>query len=113
MIRKFLFSAPLVGLLISGVSLSATPVPQQEQQKRQADQSKSAAGKVSDIGSDKRSFSLAVVDASGKPRAMQFVVDGNTQVQGTVTVGTDVTVQYQPSTDGKNLAITIAPKNSQ
>jgi hypothetical protein len=106
MIRKFCFSAFLVGLLLLGLSARARPLLQQSQENRPAQQAKSVTGKVTDIGSDKKSFALEVNEKSSK-RTMQFVVDGNTQVQGRVTVGTEAAVQYQQSEDGKNLALSI------
>jgi hypothetical protein len=115
MIRKFCFSASLAGLLLGGLSAQARPLPQQSQANHQgeanrpAQQAKSVTGKVTDIGSDKKSFALEVNEKNSK-RTMQFVVDGNTQVQGRVTVGTEAAVQYQPSEDWKNLALSIGPQ---
>jgi hypothetical protein len=110
MIRKFCFCASLAGLLLLGLSASARPLPQQAnhptEASRPAQQAKSVTGKVTDIGSDKKSFALEVNEKNSK-RTMQFVVDGNTQVQGRVTVGTEAAVQYQPAEDGKNLALSI------
>src|SRR5580700_2038178 len=108
MIRKFLLSASLAALLILGVSTQAHTALQQSQSGQQADQSKQVNGKVTAIGSDKKSFSLDVNDGNNK-RTMQFVLDEKTQVQGRVGVGTDATVQYQPTNDGKNVALNIAP----
>ena len=108
MIRKVLLSASLAALLILGVSTQAHTALQQSQSGQQADQSKQVNGKVTAIGSDKKSFSLDVNDGNNK-RTMQFVLDEKTQVQGRVGVGTDATVQYQPTNDGKNVALNIAP----
>jgi hypothetical protein len=108
MIRKFLLSASLAALLILGISTQAHTALQQSQSGQQADQSKQVNGKVTAIGSDKKSFSLDVNDGNNK-RTMQFVLDEKTQVQGRVGVGTDATVQYQPTNDGKNVALNIAP----
>jgi hypothetical protein len=44
---------------------------------------------------------------------MQFVVDNSTQVQGKVTTGTDVAVQYAPMSDGKLVARNVSAQNSQ
>jgi hypothetical protein len=117
MVRKFLCSASLASLMLSGIALHARPI-QQEPQSKQRDpqtqrneQTKSASGKVTDIASDKKSFTIEVNDGNAR-RAMQFVLDGNTQVQGKVSVGTDATVEFQPTPDGKNLAVTITPRTS-
>jgi len=108
MIRKLLCSASLTGLLFSGVALGAQP--QEPQQKQRSTQnSKQANGKVTDIASDKKSFTMEVNDGSSK-KVMQLQLDGNTQVQGRIGVGTEATVEYQVDPDGKNIALTIAPR---
>jgi hypothetical protein len=111
MLRKFLCSASLAGLMLSGIALHARPTQQEPQSKQRNEQAKSASGKVTDIASDKKSFTLEVSDGNSK-RAMQFVLDGNTQVQGKVSVGTDATVEFQTTPDGKYLALTITPRTS-
>jgi hypothetical protein len=110
MIRKFLVGASLAGLMVLGAATQA--VPAQSQSGQESAQAKSVAGKVNAIGTDQKSFSMEV-DEGGSKRTMQFVLDGNTQVQGRVGTGTAATVQYQPSQDGKNLALSIAPQSSQ
>jgi hypothetical protein len=113
MLRKFLCSASFAGLLLSGIALHARPAQQQQPQpKQRSEQTKTAQGKVTDIASDKKSFTIEVNDGSSK-HTMQFVLDANTQVQGRVSVGTDATVEFQPTPDGKNLAVTITPRTSQ
>ena len=114
MLRKFLCSASFAGLLLSGIALHARPAQQQQQPqpKQRTEQTKTAQGKVTDIASDKKSFTIEVNEGSTKHN-MQFVLDANTQVQGKVSVGTDATVEFQPTPDGKNLAVTITPRTSQ
>ena len=111
MLRKFLCSASLAALMLSGIALHARPAQQESQPRQRNEQTKSASGKVTDIASDKKSFTLEVSDGNSK-RAMQFVLDGNTQVQGKVSVGTDATVEFQTTPDGKYLALTITPRTS-
>jgi hypothetical protein len=112
MLRKFLCAASLACFMVAGIAAHARPLPQQESQPKQRnDQNKTTAGKVTDIASDKKSFTLEVIDGSAK-HTMQFVLDGNTQVQGKVSVGTDATVEFQPTPDGKNLAVVITPRTS-
>ena len=117
MLRKFLCSASLAGLMLSGIAAHARPTQEKSQPKQRNDekqrneQNKSASGKVTDIASDKKSFVLEVIDGNTK-RAMQFILDANTQVQGKVSIGTDATVEFQPTPDGKNLAVTITPRPS-
>jgi hypothetical protein len=112
MLRKFLCFASLAGFMLAGIATHARPIPPQESQpKQRSDQNKTASGKVTDIASDKKSFTLEVTDGKAK-HTMQFVLDANTQVQGKVSVGTDATVEFQPTPDGKNLAVVITPRAS-
>ena len=67
MLRKFLCSASLAGFLFAGIAAHARPIPQQESQPKQRnEQNKSASGKVTDIASDKKSFTLEITDGSAK-----------------------------------------------
>ena len=122
MIQKFLLSASLAGgLLLSGLTLNANAQQppqqprqqepgQQEPRQQQNDQSKSASGKVTDIGKDKRSFSVQTNDQENSKRTIVFAINGDTQIKGQVTVGTDVDVEYRPSPDG-NVALVISPRS--
>ena len=112
MLRKFLCSASLAGLMLSGLAVNARTSQQESQPKRQTEQARSVNGKVTNIAGDKKSFTVEVNDGNAK-HEMQFVLDGNTQVQGKVSVGTDATVEFQPTSDGRNLAVTITPRPSQ
>jgi hypothetical protein len=113
MLRKILCGSALAGLLFVPVGARSTTASAQAQAQQHNAQSKSAAGTVTAIGADKKSFSMDVNDNSNTTKPMQFVIDPNTQVQGRVGVGTKAVVQYQPTDDGKNLAISVAPQNSQ
>lgn len=94
----------LLGVALPARSQSATPSSQSQAEAKQV------SGKVTDIGSDRRSFSVEVND-KGSKRTMQFVVDNTTQVQGKVTTGTDVAVQYEPMSDGKLVARNVTAQN--
>ena len=112
MIQKFLLSAALAGgLVLSGLTAAANPQQSPQQQPRQqADQSRSASGKVTDIGKDKKSFSVQTTnDQENSKRTIVFVINGDTQIKGQVTVGTDVEVEYRPTPDG-NVALVITPR---
>lgn len=111
MLRKILWGSALAGMMFLPVVRPRT-ASAQPQARQQNEQSKSASGTVTAIGADKKSFSMDVNDQTAT-RNMQFVIDTNTQVQGRVGVGTKALVQYQPTNDGKNLAISVAPQNSQ
>jgi aspartyl/asparaginyl-tRNA synthetase len=105
MIRKILTGIALVGFLTAVVPAMAHKTStQQSQGKQQA--TKSVTGKVASIGDQGKSFALEVNDGSSK-KTMNFVVDKNTQVQGRVTEGTIVAVEYQPSDDGQNLCVRV------
>jgi hypothetical protein len=112
MLRKFLCSASLAALMLSGTGAHARPAQDKSQPKQRAEQTKSASGKVTDIASDKKSFVLEVSEGNAK-HTMQFILDANTRVQGRVSVGTDATVEFQSTPDGKNLALTITPRPSE
>ena len=105
MIRKILTGLSLVGFLTAVVPAMAHKTStQQSQGKQQA--TKSITGKVASIGDQGKSFALEVNDGSSK-HTMNFVVDKNTQVQGRVTEGTIVAVEYQPSDDGQNVCVRV------
>src|SRR5258708_21464801 len=75
MLRKFLCSASFAGLLLSGIALHARPAQQQQPPpKQRTEQTKTAQGKVTDIASDKKSFTIEVNDGSSK-HTMQFVLE--------------------------------------
>jgi len=105
MIRKILTCLSLVGFLAAGVPAIAHKGPTQDQSRKQQ-ANKSVTGKVASIGEQGKSFALEVDDGSTK-RTMNFVLDKNTQVEGRVTQGTIVAVEYQPSNDGQNLCVRV------
>lgn len=112
MLGKILCASALAGLMLCPIVSRAQPAGAQPQAQSQNEQSKSAAGTVTAIGTDKKSFSMDVNDSNAN-KTMQFVIDNNTQVQGRVGIGTKAIVQYQPTNDGKNLALTVAPQSGQ
>jgi hypothetical protein len=78
----------------------------QSQPAQQTRVTKTVAGKIASIGSDGRSFGLEV-DQSGGKQTMQFIVDEHAKIQGKVTVGSPVTVEYAVEA-GQNRALTIS-----
>lgn len=110
--RKFLCSTAFAGLLLTGIVAHARPAQQDTQPKHQTEQAKSVNGKITNIASDKKSFTVEVNEGNAK-RSMEFLIDGNTQVQGRVGVGTDATIEFQPNPDGKLVAVSIAPRTAQ
>jgi hypothetical protein len=106
--RKFLLSASLsvLGLALTGVSARTSPVPIRSQAGQQSEPAaKQIVGKVTSIGNNGHSFSIASTGDS--KQSMEFVVDQNTKVQGEVHVGTTVTVAYQAKEGGENLALSV------
>ncbi len=107
MIRRSVLCVSLAGSMLLSASARAYSAPTQSQNSQQSADAKTVSGKVASIGSDHKSFSLEVSGGN----TMQFLLDNNTQVQGSVTTGTTAVVQYQKTDDGKLLALSIAPQN--
>jgi hypothetical protein len=107
MIRKILVGASLGGLLLVSVPAIAHSKAAQNQSGQQSQATKSVSGKVASIGDNGKSFVVEVNNGSSKQN-MQFVVDKNTQVQGHVTAGTMVLVEYQPMDGGQNLCVKVS-----
>jgi hypothetical protein len=116
--RKFLSGISLAGIMLFATFALAqnprqTPPQRQDRDPNQQQQqaTKSISGKVTNIGDDRRSFTLQPDSKSNdNQQSMQFVIDDHTQVRGRVTTGTLVLVEYTPADGGKNLAVTIAPQ---
>jgi polyisoprenoid-binding protein YceI len=97
--RKLLMAAAVAGLLLGGASMTAgVGTARAAQAGTQAPDAatKTVTGKISAIGTDGKSFTLQVSGNSGdtNDNTMQFVLDPHAKVQGTVKIGTAVTVEY-------------------
>ena len=103
--RRFLMFASLAGLLLTGVSVKAVVSLARGSQETQPS-SKTVTGTISSIGTGGTSFTLEVNRSSSK-QTMQFVLDKKAKVQGTVKVGTPVTVEYEAKETGPNLALSV------
>lgn len=109
MIRKFLMCASLAGLMMLGISATSQQAPDQTAPRQaQKAATKSISGTVASIGNGGRSFTLQVSEGANSQHTMEFVLDKNTQIQGSVKTGTSVTVEYQAMDGGQNLAVTVA-----
>jgi hypothetical protein len=109
MVRKFFLCASAATLLMLGVAVRAHPTARQAQPGKQSQAaSKTVSGKVTAIGTGGQSFTLEITAAGSEKRAMNFVVDKNTQIVGRVTQGTSVTVEYQVVEGGQNLATSVS-----
>lgn len=105
--QRFLLSASLAGLLLTGVSVGAHPVSPPSPAAQQSEhETKTVTGKVASIGNGGMSFALEVGGGDAK-QTIQFVLDKNAKVQGNVKVGTPVTVEYAVE-QGQNLALSVA-----
>lgn len=104
--RKLLLRGSLAGLLLMGVSVwahSAFPQSPSRQQSEQA--KKTVTGKIASIGNGGTSFELEV-DTGNAKQTMQFVLEKTAKVQGTVKVGTPVSVEYAVE-QGQNIALSV------
>ena len=90
----------------------ATPVPDRLIPARlaPAPDNPSQSGKIASIGD--AAFSLEITRGQ-EQKTMEFLVDGDTKVEGRLQVGSQATVEYR-STEGKNIAvrIVVAPASS-
>ena len=106
--RRILCCLSLAGLFLAAQTIVHAKAQQQGQTGQQSQvATKSISGKVASIGDKGRSFVVEVGDGSDK-QTLQFVVDKNTQVEGHVTAGTMVLVEYQPGDDGQNLCVKVS-----
>jgi hypothetical protein len=104
--RKFLLSASLAGLLLTGVSMWVHTASAQSASEQQSEKATNmVTGKVASIGNGGNSFTLEV-NGSDANKAMEFILDKNAKVQGDVKVGTAVRVEYAMR-EGHNLALTV------
>jgi len=111
MIRKFLISASLAGFLLA-VSAQARPPLQQSQSDQQAPKVHSVTGKVTQVETGGKAFSLEIAQGNDK-RPMRFVVDKGTTVQGHVAAGTIASVDYQPDASGQMVALSVSEQSAQ
>ena len=111
MIRKFLMFASLAGFLLA-VSTQAHPPFQNSQSDQQAPKVHSVTGKVTQVETGGKAFSLEVNQGSDK-RPMRFVVDKGTTVQGHVAAGTTANVDYQPDASGQLVALSVTEQSAQ
>ena len=72
-----------------------------------AAETKSVSGKIASVGDSE--FSLEIPN-NQTPSTLQFQIDGNTQLEGTLTIGSQATVDYHTA-GGKMIAthVVITP----
>jgi hypothetical protein len=110
MIRKILVFASLAGFLLA-VSTQAHLPYQNSKSDQQAPKVQSVTGKVTQVETGGKAFSIEVNQGNDK-HPMRFVVDKNTTVQGHVSAGTTASVDYQPDTSGQLVALTVTEQSA-
>jgi hypothetical protein len=105
---RFRTALSLASIFIVCLTLAswATPIPDRIVPARPVPypDTGSQAGRIVSIGD--ASFSLEVMQGEER-KTLEFLVDGNTKVQGKLEVGSQATVEYR-SADGKKIAIRVA-----
>ncbi|MGA7792729.1 MAG: hypothetical protein WCA19_06785 [Candidatus Acidiferrales bacterium] len=111
MVRKFLMLASFAGFLLA-VSAQAHPPYQNSQSDQQAPKIHSVTGKVTQVETGGKAFSMDVNQGNDK-RPMRFVVDKGTTVQGHVAAGTTASVDYQADGSGQLVALSVTEQSAQ
>lgn len=98
----------LAGLL--GFFMAATPQlraqSENTQQDQQAPKVHSVTGKVTQVETGGKAFSMDINQGSDK-HPMRFVVDKSTTVQGHVAAGSTASVDYQADAGGQLVALAV------
>ena len=111
MIRKFLILAAVAGFL-TAISAQSRTLYQNSQQDQQAPKVHSVTGKVTQVETGGKAFSMDVEQGNDK-RPMRFVVNKGTTVEGHVSAGTKASVDYQPDENGQMVALTVREESAQ
>jgi hypothetical protein len=115
MIRKFLLLAAVAGFLFAVTTHAQPPYQhssQDQQQDQQAPKVHSVSGKVTQVETGGKAFSMDVNQGNDK-HPMRFVVDKSTTVQGHVAAGSTASVDYQPDSSGQNVALSVREESAQ
>jgi hypothetical protein len=108
---KFFIAATLAGFLMAA-SAHSQGMQRQSQPDQQATQVQSVTGKVTQVETGGKAFSLEVNQNNDK-HPMRFVVDKTTTVQGHVAAGTTASVDYQPDANGQLVALSVKEQSQQ
>jgi hypothetical protein len=111
MLQKFLLSASLAGLLLAA-GARAQPRYQDSLSDQQAPKVHSVKGKVTQVETGGKAFSMDISQGNDK-RPMRFVVDKGTTVQGHVAAGTTASVDYQSDGNGQLVALAVTEQSAQ
>jgi hypothetical protein len=89
------------------VAAWTSPLPAQAATLSSAPDAQSVAGKISSVGD--AAFTLDVAksqDSEAKSNTLQFLIDGDTKVEGKLSVGAQATVEYR-NDSGKYIATRV------
>jgi hypothetical protein len=111
MIRKILLATSLAGFLFA-VSAHAQPATQNAQSEQQSPKVQTVTGKVTQVETGGKAFSVDVAQGNEK-KPMRFVVGKETTVQGHVAAGTMASVDYQPDANGQLVALSVKEQTAQ
>jgi hypothetical protein len=111
MIRKLILATSLAGFLFAA-SAHAQPATQNAQSDQQAPKVQTVTGKVTQVETGGKAFSVEVTQGPDK-RPMRFVVGKETTVQGHVAAGTMASVDYQPDASGQLVALAVKEQTAQ
>ncbi len=111
MIRKLLMVTSLAGFLFA-VSAHAQPANQSAQSEQQSPKVQTVTGKVTQVETGGKAFSVDVAQGNEK-KPMRFVVGKETTVQGHVAAGTMASVDYQPDASGQLVALSVKEQTAQ
>jgi hypothetical protein len=108
MTGKFLVLAGLLGFLMaaSTQARAQSQNAQQDQPDQQAPKVHSVTGKVTQVETGGKAFSVDI-SQGGDKQPMRFVVDKNTTVQGHVAAGSLASVDYQADGSGQLVALAV------
>ncbi|HKD52564.1 MAG TPA: hypothetical protein VKB90_17280 [Candidatus Acidoferrum sp.] len=107
---RAVFSLATLFVVCFTVAAWATPVLDEPTPARLAPgpDNPSQSGKIASIGD--AAFSIEVTNGQDK-KIIEFLVDGDTKVEGKLKVGAQATVEYR-SADGRNIAIHVVVRPS-
>ena len=111
MIRRLLLFASVAGLLLTA-SAQARPQSQNSQEEQPAPKVHSITGKVTQVETGGKAFSVDIGQGNDK-KPMRFVVDKSTTVQGHVSAGTTASVDYQSDANGQLVALSVREGSAQ
>ena len=111
MLQKILMFGALAGFMTVVSAQARTPY-QNSQTDQQAPKVHSVTGKVTQVETGGKAFSMDVNQGNDK-HPMRFLVDKGTTVQGHVGSGSTASVDYQADASGQLVALSVKEESSQ